>query len=63
VARAELYTLMRTGQGHQSARKWYSALAQAKALDKDTITAAIVEDIDLHDDVTKGLFETGLSSS
>jgi hypothetical protein len=63
AARAELYTLMRTGQGHLAARKWYTGLAETGMLDKDAITAAIVEDVDLHDHITKGLYEIGLSLS
>ena len=63
AARAELYALMRTGQGHLAARKWYSGVAEAKSLGKDAITVEIVGDVDLHDHVMKGLYETRLVSS
>jgi hypothetical protein len=63
AARSELYALMRTGQGHLAARRWHSGVAEAKSLDKDTITMEIVGNVDLHDHVMKGLYETGLSSS
>jgi hypothetical protein len=62
IARRELYTVMRIGQGHLSAREWNRGLSEAEVLGEDTITAAIVEDADLHDHITKGLYEAKLSS-
>jgi hypothetical protein len=56
-ARSELYTLMRIGQGDLAAQKWHRGLSEAKLLGDDTITAAIVEDPDLHDHIMKGLYE------
>ncbi|NGO56178.1 DUF3775 domain-containing protein [Allomesorhizobium camelthorni] len=60
-ARRELYTLVRVGQGHVAARKWYRGLSEAGTLGEDMITAAILEDPDLHDHITKGLYETKLA--
>ena len=62
TARRELYTLMRIGQGHLAAKKWDRGLSEAEVLGEDTITAAIVEDADLHDHIAKGLYEAKLSS-
>ena len=57
TARQELYTLMRVGQGHLSAKKWHRGITEAEALGDTTITAAIIDDPDLHDHITKGLYE------
>jgi hypothetical protein len=62
TARRELYTVMRIGQGHLAARKWNRGLSEAEVLGEDMITAVIVEDADLHDHITKGLYEAKLSS-
>ncbi len=62
AARGELYTLMRIGQGHLAAKKWHDGLVEAEMLGKDTVAAAIIEDPDLHDHLTKGLYEAKLSS-
>ena len=48
---------MRIGQGHLAAKKWRRGLSEADALGPDAITAAIIEDADLHDHVAKGLYE------
>jgi hypothetical protein len=61
AARWELYALMRIGQGHLAAKKWHRGLSEAEMLGEETITAAIVEDPDLHDHITKGLYEAKLS--
>jgi hypothetical protein len=62
VARRELYTLMRIGQGDLAAKTWLHGLTEAEVLGEEVITAAIVEDPDLHDHIMKGLYETKLSS-
>jgi hypothetical protein len=59
-ARRELYALMRIGQGHLAAKKWHHGLSEAEMLGNNAITAAIIDDPDLHDHVTKGLYEAGL---
>ncbi len=56
-ARQELYALMRIGQGHLAANKWHRGLSEADALGPDAITAAIIEDADLHDHLAKALYE------
>ncbi len=58
----ELYALMRIGQGHLSANKWHRGLSEAQALGEAAITAAIIDDPDLHDHVAKGLYEAKLVS-
>ena len=49
AGRAELYTLMRMGQGHLAANKWHRGLSEARLLGDEAITAAVLEDVDLHD--------------
>jgi len=60
TARAELYTLMRIGQGDLAANKWHRGLAEAAALGDQTIVGAISGDPDLHDHLMKGLYEAEL---
>jgi Protein of unknown function (DUF3775) len=61
-ARQELYALMRIGQGDLAARKWHRGLSEAEALGEDAITAAIIDDADLHEHLAKGLYEAKLSA-
>jgi hypothetical protein len=61
LARRELYTLMRIGQGDLGAKQWYRGLSEAESLGDETVSAAIMENVDLHDQLTKGLYETKLS--
>ena len=61
-ARRELYALMRIGQGHLAAKKWHRGLSEAAMLGDNAITAAIIDDPDLHDHVTKGLYEAKLAA-
>jgi len=56
-ARQELYALMRVGQGHLAADKWHRGLSEAETLGDSAITAAIIDDADLHDHLAKGLYE------
>ena len=62
TARFELYALMRMGQGHLANRRWHRGLTEAEMLGDATVTAAIIEDPDLHDHIEKGLYEAKLSS-
>jgi hypothetical protein len=59
-ARRELYALMRIGQGHLAAKNWDRGLSEAEMLGDNAITAAIIDDPDLHDHVAKGLYEAKL---
>lgn len=61
-ARNELYALMHIGQGYLAARNWHRGLAEAEALDETAITAAIIDDPDLHDHLAKALYEAKLAS-
>lgn len=61
-ARQELYALMRIGQGRLAAKKWHRGLTEAEALGDSAITAAIIDDPDLHDHIAKGLYEAKLSA-
>jgi hypothetical protein len=62
IARRELYTLMRVGQGHVAAKQWHRGVAEAEMLGADTVVAALLEDPDLHDHLTKGLYEANLAA-
>ncbi len=62
TARQELYALMRIGQGQLAAKKWHRGLSEAEALGQNAITAAIIDDPDLHDHITKGLYEAKFSA-
>jgi len=61
-ARNELYVLMRIGQGHLAARNWHRGLSEAEALGETGLTAAILDDPDLHDHIAKALYEGKLAS-
>jgi len=55
--RSELFVLMRMGQGDFAASEWDRALSEADLLGEEAVTAALVEDLDLHDHVSKALYE------
>lgn len=61
-ARSELYTIVRIGQGDLAANKWHRGLSEAALLGDHTITGAILENPDLHDQVMKGLYEAKLAT-
>jgi hypothetical protein len=61
TARRELYALMRIGQGQLVAKKWHRGISDAELLGDETVTAALMEDPDLHDHIAKGLYETNMS--
>jgi len=61
-ARRELYALMRIGQGHLAAKKWDHGLSEAEMLGDNATKAAIIDDPDLHDHVSKGLYEVNLAA-
>jgi hypothetical protein len=61
-ARSELWVLMRMGQGDFAISDWDRALSEAALVGDETVTGAITEDPDLHDRITKGLYEIGYSS-
>jgi hypothetical protein len=56
-ARSELYTLMRIGQGHLGARDWERGIADTELVGDQAVTAALTDDVDLHDHLLKGLYE------
>jgi len=61
-SRSELYVLMRMGQGAFAILNWDRALSEAALLGDETVTGALLEEPDLHDRITKGLYEIGYSS-
>jgi hypothetical protein len=62
LARRELYTLMRIGQGHLAAKKWRQGLSDAELLGDSAVAAAVVDDPDLHDHISKGLYAIKLTA-
>jgi hypothetical protein len=62
AGRSELYALMRVGQGDLAAKKWRRGVTEAQTLGDNTVTAAILEDPDLHDHLMKGLYQTKLTA-
>lgn len=55
--RAELYALMRVGQGDLAAQQWDRGVDEAALLGGSAI-GAVLDDPDLHDHLVKGLHET-----
>jgi hypothetical protein len=62
TARSELFILMRMGQGDLAAGDWDRGLSEAERLGDETVAAEIIEDPDLHEHITKSLYEAKLSS-
>lgn len=60
-ARQELYALMLIGQGRLAAKQWYRGPSEAAMLSDESLTAAILEDADLHDHIAKGIYQAKLS--
>jgi hypothetical protein len=56
-AQLELFVLMRMGQGDLAILDWDRGLSEAERLGEETVTAAILEDSDLHNHVAKGIYE------
>ena len=54
---AELYALMRVGQGELAAQDWNRGLDEAALLGEQAV-GALMDDPDLHDHLEKGLYET-----
>jgi hypothetical protein len=52
-----MFVLMRLGQGDFGITDWEQGLSEAELLGDETVAAAMIEDLDLHDHVTKGLYE------
>ncbi len=61
-SRCELYALMRIGQGHLGAKDWGRGMSEALRFGDETISAAMIEDADLHDHIIKGLYEANLAT-
>jgi hypothetical protein len=59
AARTELFVLMRMGQGDLAICDWDRGLSEAALLGEDTVLAALTEDPDLHEHISKALYEVG----
>lgn len=62
AARTELFILMRMGQGDFAICDWERGLSEAALLGEDTVLAALTEDPDLHEHISKALYELGTES-
>ena len=62
AARAELFVLMRMGQGDFAICDWDRGLSEAALLGDNTILAALTGDADLHEHISKALYELGSTS-
>lgn len=62
MERSELYVLRRIGQGHLAANKWHRGIEEAQSLGDATVASALIQDPDLRDHVSKGLYQAGLGS-
>jgi hypothetical protein len=62
AACAELYALMRLGQGDLAMQTWDRGIADAERLGDDVVTSSLMEDPDLHHHLTKGLYRTARGS-
>ena len=62
AARTELFVLMRMGQGDFAICDWDRGLAEAALLGEDTALAALTEDPDLHEHISKAVYELGTES-
>jgi hypothetical protein len=61
-ARAELFVLMRMGQGDLAILDWDRGLSETALLGDDAVLAALTEDPDLHEHIAKALYELGTES-
>ena len=61
-ARAELFVLMRMGQGDLAILDWDRGLSETALLGDDVVLAALTEDQDLHEHIAKALYELGTES-
>jgi hypothetical protein len=61
-ARAELFVLMRMGQGDLAILDWDRGLSETALLGDDVVLAALTEDPDLHEHIAKALYELGTES-
>jgi hypothetical protein len=59
AARTELFVLMRMGQGDFAICDWDRGLSEAALLGEDTVIATLTEDPDLHEHLSKALYELG----
>lgn len=62
AARSELFVLMRMGQGDLAICDWDLGLSEAALLGEDTVLATLTEDPDLHEHLSKALYELGTES-
>jgi hypothetical protein len=60
--RRKLWVVMRTGRGDYSRADWDRAITGAENVSDETITGDLAEDVDLHDELMKGLYEVGAAA-
>ena len=57
--RRKLWAVMRIGAGDYARGDWDDALAAATLLSDQAVAVELVQEVDLHDRLMKGLYETG----
>jgi hypothetical protein len=57
--RRKLWAVVRTGTGDYARGDWNEAMAAAELIPEDGIVSDLVEEVDLHDKLLKGLYEIG----
>jgi hypothetical protein len=57
--RRKLWAVMRIGCGDYARSDWDRAIAEAEAMSEENVISDLVEEVDLHDKLMKGLYEIG----
>ncbi len=57
--RRKLWAVMRTGSGDYAKADWPEAMSAALNLPAENIVADLIQEVDLHDRLMKGLYEIG----
>jgi hypothetical protein len=53
---------MRMGRGDYAKADWDRAVAAAENVSDESIVSDLAEDVDLHDELMKGLYEIGVAA-
>jgi hypothetical protein len=53
---------MRIGQGNLAAKTWHRGIEEARSLGDAAVTRSLIENPDLHDHLSKGLYQADLGS-
>jgi len=59
--RRKLWAVMRTGSGDYAKADWAEAMTTGLNLPEESIVSDLVQEVDLHDKLMKGLYEIGVA--